>query len=193
MSEGSDTGRPGRRTTSLAGLIGAMLLLLVVLGSCQLLHGVLSDQPEYQPDDVDYRELVVSVQQLGVQVVHPPSLPDGWTTKAASFDPGERPAVDLVFTTDDAHTAGIHQSDTPTRELLDTYVGEGASESGDTLSTAVGTWTGWDDTDADHAWTTDVGDDTVLVYSSGDADALRTFVESLTTATVPPSSPSPQG
>ena len=61
----------------------------------------------------------------------------------------------MVFTTDDAHTAGVHQADESTTDLLDTYVGDGAHENGDTLTTGVGTWTGWDDTDADHAWTTE--------------------------------------
>jgi hypothetical protein len=60
-------------------------------------------------------------------------------------------------------------------------VGEAATDSGETLTTPVGTWTGWSDSDDDHAWTTEVGDETVLVYSSGDADELRAFVETLTT------------
>jgi len=79
------------------------------------------------------------------------------------------------------HTAGIHQEDASERDLLATYVGEQAAESGETLTTPVGTWTGWDDTDDDHAWTTEVDDQTVLVFSSGDPDELRAFVQSLTT------------
>ena len=185
MSETSETGRPGRYDRSFGGLIGSMIVLVLAVFAFVIFRGTFRDTPEYQPDRIDYPALVTSVQDLGFRAVYAPELPQGWTVKAASFDSGERPALDVVFTTDDERTAGIHQEDASERDLLDTYVGEGAQEDGETLTTAVGTWTGWQDTDSDHAWTTEVGDDTVLVFSSGDADALRTFVESLTTEPLP--------
>ncbi len=186
VSEASGTGQPSRYNRSFGGLIGSIIVLVLVVIGIVLFRGAFRNTPEYQPDDVDYLEMVASIQQLGLEPVYPPELPAGWSTKTASFDSGDRPAVDMVFTTDDAHTAGVHQADESTTDLLDTYVGDGAHENGDTLTTGVGTWTGWDDTDADHAWTTELGDDTVLVYSSGDADALRSFVQSLTTAELTP-------
>ena len=186
MSQPSDADRPSRYQRSFGGLIGSIIVLVLVVIGVVIFRGAFRDTPEYQPDDVDYLAMVASIQQLGLEPVYPPALPDGWSTKTASFDPGDRPSVDMVFTTDDAHTAGVHQADESTRDLLDTYVGGGANEGGDTLTTGVGSWTGWEDSDSDHAWTTEVGDDTVLVYSSGDADALRSFVQSLTTAKLPP-------
>lgn len=186
MSEASGTGQPSRYQRSFGGLIGSIIVLVLVVLGIVVFRGAFRNTPEYQPDDVDYQEMVASIQQLGLEPVYPPALPDGWSTKTASFDSGTRPEVDMVFTTDDEHTAGVHQADASTTDLLVTYVGDGTSESGDTLTTSVGTWTGWDDTDDDHAWTTQVGEDTVLVYSSGDADALRTFVQSLTTDPIIP-------
>ena len=90
---------------------------------------------------------------------------------------------DRVFTTDDEHTAGLHQEDAGERELLTKYVGAGVTEDEDAeLTTDVATWTAWVDTDGDHAYTAEHGDNTVLVYSSGDPDALMALVESLTDA-----------
>jgi hypothetical protein len=181
VSETAPTGKPGRYQRSFGGLVGSMIVLVLVVFAIIVFRGTFRDTPEYEPADIDYVEMVSSIQQLGLEPVYPPELPDGWTVKDASFQSGDRPAVDMVFTTDDRHTAGIHQEDESVSTLLGTYVGDGATENGDTLTTPIGTWTGWDDTDSDHAWTTEVGDDTVLVFSSGDPDALRSFVESLTT------------
>jgi len=158
-----------------------MIVLVLVVFGIVIFRGSFRDTPEFQPADVDYPALIASIQELGFTPVYAPELPAGWKVKDASFVQGDRPALDVVFSTDDGHTAGIHQEDTSEKDLLDTYVGEEASESGATLTTPVGTWTGWKDTDSDHAWTTSVGDDTVLVFSSGDADALRSFVQTLTT------------
>ncbi|MDF1605378.1 DUF4245 family protein [Nocardioides sp. YIM 152315] len=186
MSQTAPTGKPGRYQRSFGGLVGSMIVLVLVVFGIIVFRGTFRDTPEYEPADIDYVEMVTSIQQLGLEPVYPPALPDGWTVKDASFESGDRPAIDLVFATDDDHTAGIHQADESESTLLGTYVGDGASETGETLTTDLATWTGWDDTDDDHAWTTELGDDTVLVYSSGDPDELTTFVESLTTAPLAP-------
>jgi hypothetical protein len=185
VSQTSPTGRsgsPGRYNRSFGGLIGSMIVLVVLVFGIVIFRGAFRDTPDYEPQHIDYRELVVSVQQLGLTPVYPPSLPDGWFAKDASFSPGDRPVFDLAFTTADEHTAGIHQEDVSAHSLIATYVGTGATEDdGKPLVTDVGSWDGWTDTDGDHAWTTELGGETVLVYSSGDADDLTTFVESLTT------------
>jgi hypothetical protein len=186
VSEVSETGRPGRYDRSFGGLIGSMIVLVIVVFGIVIFRGTFRDTPEFKPTPIDYPALVASVQSLGLTPVYAPDLPEGWSVKDADFVRGERPALDVVFTTDDAHTAGIHQEDASEQDLLDQYVGEGARENGASLDTPLGTWTGWSDTDSDHAWTTEVGDDTVLVFSSGDADALRAFVSTLTTEKLQP-------
>lgn len=192
MSEPTQTApapaeKPGRYNRSTGGLIGSMIVLVLVVLGIVVFRGAFRDTPEYEPEKIDYRELVTSVQQLGLKPVYAPELPAGWSVKDALFTQGDRPALDVVFTTDDAHTAGIHQEDASEHDLLSTYVGDGVTEDDDgTLTTDIGTWTAWVDTDGDHAYTAEHGDDTVLVYSSGDPQALRTFVESLTDAPLTP-------
>lgn len=181
MSEAPETGRPGRYERSFGGLIGSMIVLVLVVLGIVVFRGTFRDTPEYQRSDIDYPDLVRSVQEAGMEPVYAPLLPAGWSVKDAAFEQGEPWVLDVIFATDDERTAGIHQEDVSERELLDAYVGEEATESGDTLTTPVGTWTGWTDSDDDHAWTVEVGDETVLIFSSGDADELRGLVESLTT------------
>lgn len=183
MSQPSGTGQPSRYQRSFGGLVGATIVLVVVVLGIVVFRGTFRDTPEYEPADIDHLDFVASIQQLGLEPVYPPALPAGWSTKAASYEEGERPSVDLVFTTDDDHTAGVHRADESASDLLHTYVGDSTSEDGETLRTPLGTWTGWQDSaDDDRAWTTEIAGDSVLVYSSGDPDSLRTFVHSLTTA-----------
>lgn len=179
--------KAGRYNRSTGGLIGSMIVLVLVVLGIVVFRGTFRNTPEYEPARIDYLELISSVQQAGLDPLYPPALPDGWFAKDASFVPGDRPSLDLVFATDDEHTAGLHQEDASERELLTTYVGGGVREDeGAELRTDVGTWTAWTDTDGDHAYTAEHGDNTVLAYSSGDPDALRDLVESLTDAPVRP-------
>lgn len=181
VSEAPETGRPGRYERSFGGLIGSMIVLVLVVLGIVVFRGTFRDTPEYTPSVVDYDALIASAQEAGLEPVYAPELPAGWSVKDAAYEQGERPLLDVVFATDDERTAGIHQEDISERDLLEAYVGDGATESDATLTTPVGTWVGWEDSDGDHAWTLELGDDTVLVFSSGDAGALESFVESLTT------------
>lgn len=191
MSESSQPApapeKPGRYTRSTGGLVGSMIVLVLVVLGIVVFRGTFRETPEYEPADIDYLELVSSVQQAGLTPLYPPELPEDWFVKDASFVPGDRPSLDLVFSTDDERTAGLHQEDEGERELLTTYVGDGVTEDDDAeLTTDLATWTAWVDTDGDHAYTAQHGDNTVLVYSSGDPDALRSLVESLTDEPIEP-------
>ena len=186
QTEPAQPEKAGRYNRSTGGLVGSMIVLLLVVLGIVVFRGAFRETPEYEPEHIDYRELVVSVQQVGLEPLYPSDLPEGWYVKDASFASGDRPVLDLVFATDDDHTAGLHQEDAGERELLTKYVGAGVTEDDDELTTDVGTWTAWTDTDGDHAYTVEHGDDTVLVYSSGDPDELVDLVESLTDAPLKP-------
>jgi hypothetical protein len=187
QAEPSQPEKAGRYNRSTAGLIGSMIVLVLVVLGIVVFRGAFRDTPDYEPEHIDYLELVTSVQQLGLKPLYPPELPAGWYVKNASFAAGDRPVFDLVFATADDHTAGLHQQDTSERELLTKYVGAGVTEDeGGELTTDVATWTAWTDTDGDHAYTAEVGDDAVLVYSSGDRDELVGLVQSLTDAKLTP-------
>lgn len=188
MSEASGTGQPSRYQRSFGGLVGSMIVLVLVVLGIVVFRGTFRNTPEYEPDHVDYRSLVVSIQQAGLTPAYPAELPDGWYVKDASFDAGERPSLDLAMTTADDHFAGLHEEDEDVAELVDTYVGTDATEGEPVaLDSAVASrWRTFSDPGGDHGYAAEVGGQTVLVYGSAPQDELETLVESLTTAPLKP-------
>jgi len=189
VSEASETGRAGRYNRSAGGLVGSMIVLVLVVFGIVVFRGTFRDTPTYEPDHVDYLALVTSIQQgAGLEPVYPATLPGGWYVKATTFNPGDRPVLELAMTTDEGHFAGMHQEDRSVDDLVDSLVGTDATE-GDEVqldSSVASTWQTFSDPDGDHAFAAQVGDDTVLVYGSAPEDDLRTLVESLTTAQLDP-------
>ncbi|WP_028639153.1 DUF4245 family protein [Nocardioides sp. URHA0032] len=188
MSQASDTGQPSRYQRSFGGLVGSMIVLVLVVLGIVAFRAAFRDTPEYDPQPVDYRSLVVSIQQAGITPAYPAELPDGWFVKDATFDTGDRPVLDLAMTTSDDHFAGLHEEDEDVAELVDTYVGTDAIE-GDpvTLDSAVASrWLTFSDPGGDHGYAAEVGGQTVLVYGSAPQTELQTLVESLTTEPLKP-------
>ena len=188
MSQASETGQPSRYQRSFSGLIGSMIVLVLVVLGIVVFRGAFRNTPEFDPEPVDYRSLVVSIQQAGLTPVYPAELPAGWFVKDATFDTGERPALDLAMTTADDHFAGLHEEDEDLAELVDTYVGTDATE-GDTVaidSDVAPRWRTFSDPGGDHGYAAEVADQTVLVYGSASEDELRTLVESRTTEKLQP-------
>jgi hypothetical protein len=183
VSEASETGRPGRYPRSAGGLIGSIVVLVLVVVGIVLFRGAFRNTPSYEPEPVDYRSLVVSLQQNGLHPAYPRDLPDGWFVKDVTPPAGDRPVFDLAMTTADGRFAGLHQEDRGVDDLVDTYVGTDAIE-GDEVrisGTVAPEWRTFSDPGGDHAFAAELGDETVLVYGSTTEDALRGLVESLTT------------
>ncbi|HEU5035481.1 MAG TPA: DUF4245 family protein [Nocardioides sp.] len=188
MSQAPETGQPSRYQRSFGGLIGSIIVLVLVVLGIVAFRGAFRTTPEYEPDHIDYRSLVVSIQQTGVTPAYPAELPDGWYVKDATFDPGERPVLDLALTTADDHFAGLHEEDEDVDELVDTYVGTDATE-GETVaidSAVAPRWRTFSDPGGDHGYAADVEGQTVLVYGSAPEDELHSLVESLTTDRLKP-------
>ena len=184
----AQTGRPGRYQRSASGLVASIIVLVAVVLGIVVFRAAFRQTPSYEPDHLDYRALVASVQQAGLKPAYPPTLPRGWYVKDASFVPGDRPVLDLAMTTADGHFAGLHEEDRAVGDLVDTYVGGGATE-GDKLRVSGGVapvWQSFSDTGGDHGFAAEVGHQTVLVYGDADVDQLRALVRSLTTAKLKP-------
>ena len=179
MSERTE--RPGRYQRSTSGLIGALAILLLVIGAFVVFRSVFRDELEVEPEAVDYLEIVAQVQQAGGEVFYPASLPDGWRATSATYDPATG-AFGLGLNTDDERFVGLRQADTDLRSLLSTYVDnevDGGSET--TVETAAGdTWQTWSDDGGDHALSTEVAGEQLLVYGSAGEDELREFAQLLT-------------
>jgi hypothetical protein len=177
----SDQG--GRYQRSFAGMIGALLITLLVIGAFVVFRALNRDELETKPDPVDYLETVGLIQEAGGSVVYPPSLPDGWIASSLDFTPGERTAWGLGFLTDDGKYVGLRQEDAPLDDLLTTYVDEDPKElaEAEISSSVATTWRVFEDDGGDTAFAAELGDEWVLVYGSAPRDDLESMVERLTT------------
>jgi hypothetical protein len=164
-------------------MVGALLISLIVIGAFVAFRAINRDELEVEPEAVDYLETVRALQDEGVTVVYPPSLPEGWIATSVDFQPGQRPAWGLGLLTDDEKFVGIRQEDTPLEDMLDTYVDENASEAATTRisSDVAQSWRQFEDAGGDHAFAAQLDDQWVLVYGSADPADLQAFVERLTT------------
>lgn len=182
MSEPQTGARRYPRT--FGGLIGSMIVLVLVVVGYFVVQNVTHDQPEAKVEAADYLDTVRSVQQAGLRVAYPASLPKGWVAREPRFTPGDRPVWGLPMLTDAGRYVGIQQQDAPLRDLLDTYVPNGARQGEDVRldSDVATTWTSWSDGKRDHAFATEVGEETLLVYGSAPVADLEELIGRLTTA-----------
>ena len=84
--------------------------------------------------------------------------------------------------TDDGDFVGIRQQDASVDDLVEQYVDEEA-EAGDDASVTsdiTDTWQTWSDSGGDHGFSTEVGDEAVLVYGSAPVEDIETYLGLLT-------------
>jgi len=188
VSDAQGPGRPGRYNRSTGGLVGSMIVLVVAVLAFFVFRDAFRTTPSYEPEHVDWRSMIVSVQQQGLKPAYPAPLPAGWYAKDAAFASGDRPSVDLELTTDEGHFVGMHEEDTDVRSLVDDLVGSGTLERGQvTISSPVGsTWQEWVDPDGDHAYSTDLGRQTLLVYGSAPVTEIKQLIGTLSTEKLKP-------
>ena len=184
MSEPQTGARRYPRT--FGGLIGSMIVLVVAVVGYWVVQNLTHDEPHVKPVAVDYLDTVRAVQEAGVDVVYPQSLPKGWIARDPQFTPGDRPVWALPMLTGAEKFVGIQQEDAPLADLLGTYLPRGARKGEDvempSRLAGVTTWSSWSDGTRDHAFATTVGEDTLLVYGSAPVADLKRVIEELTTA-----------
>jgi hypothetical protein len=179
-------GRGGRYQRSIAGGIGSLIVLLAVVLVFVAFRAVFRDNDAVDVESVDYLAVVAPAQEAGIQVVYPPSLPEGWTATSVAFVPGGRPAFGVGMLTGDDLFVGVRQADEELADLLGTYV-DAQAVKGDVVTVdgaIVPQWQEWSDDGGDHAYSATVGDTEVLVYGSAPTEDLLTVVRSLTDAPV---------
>ena len=95
-------GRAGRYQRSIAGGVGSLIVLVVVvLAFVALPCASSATTTRSSVEPVDYLAVVAPAQEAGIRIVYPPSLPEGWTATSVDFVPGARPAFGVGMLTDD--------------------------------------------------------------------------------------------
>lgn len=190
----SEAGRPGRYHRSTDGLLAALVITVLAVGAFVAFRGLFNPELEVEPERVDYLETVELLQEGGVPVVYPATLPPGWIATNLDVEPGERPAFGLSLQTDEGAFVGVRQEDESAEDLLAFYLdADGVDEEAayDASGSVASTWEGYSDTGGDLGYVAQVGDETVLVYGSAAPEDVQTVVDSLTAEPVATPGPTP--
>ena len=173
--------QPGRYQRTTGGFVGSLVVAVAVILAFVAFRALTRDDLDVPTESVDYPEAVQAAQSADWQVVYPSSLPQGWKATSVDVDPPR--AWGLGFLTEDGRFVGVAQQRGSLDQMLQTYVDEHPRPGGAaTLQTSVGgPWKSWSDSGGDHALSTDVGKDTLLIYGSADESDLERFAELLTT------------
>ena len=171
--------QPGRYQRSFAGMIGAMVVLLLAVGAFVLFRDVVRDDPADPVQAVDYvgpAEYARTVADF--DLLSPRDLPEGWIATSVRFTPGEEQAWHLGCLTDERHYVGLEQEDRPVSGMVEDYVDEDAVQ-GDDVEVAGQTWETWSDAGEDLALVNDSGGVTTLVVGRVPQETLEAFVATL--------------
>lgn len=174
--------QPSRYTRSFNGMVGALIVTVLFVLAYVVWRGLFRTDVDATPTPVDWQASVQLAEGAGYPVVHPRELPAGWTATSVDLAAGDDPQWGLGVLTDDGDFIGIRQQDTSVDELVRVYVDEKA-DAGDEASVAsdvTDTWQTWSDDGGDHGFSTELGDEAVLVYGSAPVDDLETFLGLLT-------------
>lgn len=177
--------QPGRYQRTTGGFVGSLVVAVAVILAFVAFRALTRDDLAVPTETVDYVEAVQAAQSADWQVVYPSSLPAGWKATSVDVDPPR--AWDLGFLNPDGHFVGVSQQRGSLDSMLETYVDQDPQAGGAvSLQTSVGgPWKSWSDSGGDHALSSTVGKDTLLVYGSAPKADLERFAELLTTDPVP--------
>jgi len=165
--------QPSRYNRSFGGLVAAMIATVVFVAAYVGFRALTREQPDIEPR-VDYASCVGYLQEAGLEVVHPRSLPSGWRASSISFERGAPPQWRIGMLTDDDEFVGVVQEQDDVDDLLDHYVDPSPRQGDDAApenSLGATSWQTWSDTGGDHAFSTvlesgPLAGQTLLVYGS---------------------------
>jgi hypothetical protein len=104
-------------------MIGALIVLLAVVGVFTVMQRVNQTNPPSPVQTVDYqRDVPYARRQANFDLVAPPSLPAGWRATTVNFTDGPRAHWHLGCLTDRGRYVGLEQGDEPVADMLNTYV-----------------------------------------------------------------------
>lgn len=170
--------RPGRYQRSFAGMVGAMLLLVLVIAGFVLLRDANRTDPADPVEPVQWRPAASYARgEASFEVLAPRRLPEGWIATSVRFERGEQESWHLGVLTDEERYIGLEQSTAPEQTMVERFVDEEAEAAGETEA-AGQTWQVWRD-DTDTALVRESGGATTLVVSSLGQGALEDYVELL--------------
>lgn len=174
----SGQGQPSRYTRSFGGMVGALIVTVVAVLAFVAWRGLWRTDVDSTPQAVDWQESVELAEQADLRVVRPRELPEGWTATSVDLFAGLDPRWGLGVLTDDGRFVGIRQEDASVADLVERYVDEDAEAGADATvpSDVTDTWQTWTDDGGDRGYSTELGDEALLVYGSAPVEDLESYL-----------------
>ncbi len=152
-------------------LIGGFILGVYAIG--QLLYG---NEPEKR--NVDFACVALDARKaVDWPLYTPQSLPAGWTSNYASFEPGENASWRMGVITENDRYLGLEQNALPVKDALEKYAPN--SKQTGTAEIAGISWDVYEDGNGTTSYIRVEQDRVVLVVSTTEASVAREYIASL--------------
>ncbi|MGZ4499023.1 MAG: DUF4245 domain-containing protein [Actinomycetes bacterium] len=143
--------QPARYQRSASGMIGAMIILLVIIGVFVGFRRLTSSEPSSAVQTVGYhQDAKFARQAVHYTLLAPPRLPAGWRATTVQYTSGPTEHWHLGVLTNQNRYVGLEQALEPESSMVHTYVDNGAAKKG-TVRIAGHTWTTYTDSIGDFA------------------------------------------
>jgi hypothetical protein len=153
----------GRYQRSAAGMVGAMVVLVLVVLGFVLFRDLNRNDPPSPVRTVDYEQAAEYARdQASFDVVSPEDLPEGWRATSARYLTGESGSWHLGLLTDDDRYVGLEQSASTADAMVEEHVDAQAVE-GDPVTVDGEDWATWSDSGGDLALVRETDGTTTLV------------------------------
>lgn len=172
---------------SVAGMIGAMIVAVVVAGAWYLIGR--PDESVRPLPAVEWTPEVRAARADHALLVYAPdALPTGWQAREVRYLTGSDPSWHLALLTDAGRYVGIDESRSPVQDLVAASVDKNAVQGKDVTVGGL-VWQSWTDSGGDYALTRSVKQgrfvvDSVVVVGHTSAQVVQDFVASLKTGTI---------
>lgn len=161
-------------------MIGALVVLLAVVGVYTLMQSLNRPEPPNPVQTVDYRrDVSYAKAQAGFDLVAPAALPAGWKATTVNFTDGARAHWHLGCLTDKGRYVGLEQGDEPVADMVKAYV-DAQPARGRATTIDGSRWATYTDGGGDLALVRRAGRTTTLVVGHEVAEPeLAAYVRSL--------------
>ena len=172
------SGQAGRYQRSVSGMVGAMVVLLAVIGGYVAFRAVNRNDVADPVTPFDWRGTATYArQQADFAVLTPARLPDGWIATSARWTGGRDEHWHLGLLTGQRQYLGIEQEDRSVEDMVAEYVDDNAAQGKDVTIDGQ-TWQSWFDGE-DQALVLESDKVTTLVVGTLPQKAVVDFVTTL--------------
>ena len=171
--------QPSRYNRSFGGMLGALVVLLLVIGAFAVVHLLGSTDPADPVQPVNYSTSARYARQAATfGLLAPRHLPQGWIATSVRFQGGHDQSWHLGCLTAQRRYVGLEQARAPLISMLQDFVGDNASR-GPNVPVAGQTWQSWTTPDADRALVRRTPKVTTVVVGRVPQSTLETFIDTL--------------